>query len=60
YTPLNNQPDSEPDNTNEQNRTNTDVQEAEPQKPVIIENTQQHSRTLKDRLGQGLKAFFKP
>lgn len=60
YTPLNNQPDSEPDNKDEQNRTGIDLQEKVQQKTVIIESTQQHSRTLKDRLEQGLKAFFKP
>ncbi|MFX5100629.1 hypothetical protein ABTB97_21145, partial [Acinetobacter baumannii] len=59
YTPLNNQPDSKYNSTIEQSYKNTDVQEAEPQKPVIIENTQQSSRTLKDRFEKGLKAFFK-
>lgn len=59
YTPLNNQPDSQYNSTIEQSYKNTDVQEAEPQKPVIIENTQQSSRTLKDRFEKGLKAFFK-
>lgn len=59
YTSTNIQPDSTDYNTDEQLRTTTDLQEQEQPKPVVIEGTQQHSRTLKDRLENGFKAFFK-
>lgn len=59
YTPLKNQPDSTNYNTYEQKHTPTDVQENEQPKTSVIGDTQEHSRTLKDRLEKGLKAFFK-
>lgn len=59
YTPLNNQPDSEPDNTNEQNRTKQDLQErVQPETNYKIENTNS-SPSLVNRFERGIKAFFK-
>jgi len=59
YIPLNNQPDSTDNNKYEQLHAKTDVQQQEQSKADVIEDTQQYSRTLKDRLENGLKAFFK-
>ena len=59
YTPLNNQPDSEPDNNNEQNRTGIDLQEnVQPETSKRIENNDS-SPTLVNRFQRGIKAFFR-
>lgn len=59
YTPLNNQPDSEPDNTNKQNRTTLDLQEnEEPQHDEKLKSAKSNP-TLINRFERGFKAFFK-
>lgn len=59
YTPLNNQADSEPDNTNEQNRTRIDLQEnVQHETNYKIENSDS-SMNLAKRFKKGIRAFFK-
>lgn len=59
YTPLNNQPDSEPDNTNEQNRTGIDLQENVQPEPIKRIESNDSSLTLVNRFERGIKAFFR-
>lgn len=59
YTPLENQADNTPDSTIEQIRTTINVQETEQPKSNVNDKSEYRSRTLKDRLEKGLKAFFK-
>jgi hypothetical protein len=59
YTPLENQADNTPDSTIEQIRTTTNSQETEKLKSNANDESEYRSRTLKDRLEKGLKAFFK-
>jgi hypothetical protein len=59
YTPLNNQPDSEPDNTNEQNRTSIDLQKNVQPETIKKVETTDPSPTLVNRFERGIKAFFK-
>lgn len=59
YIPLSNQPDCEPDITNEQVHTTKAVQEFEQPKSNVNDESEYRSTTLKDRLEKGLKAFFK-
>lgn len=59
YTPLNNQPDSEPDNTNEQNRTGIDLQENVQPEPIKRIESNDSSPTLVNRFERGIKAFFR-
>lgn len=59
YTPVKIQPDSEPDNNNEQNRTGIDLQEnVQPETSKRIENSDS-SPTLVNRFQRGIKAFFR-
>lgn len=59
YTPLNNQPNSEPDNKDEQNRTAQDLQEnVQPETNYKTENSNS-SPTLANRLERSIKAFFR-
>ena len=56
YTPLNNQPVSEPDNTNEQNRTKQDLQEnVQPETSIQIKE----DSSLINRFERSIKAFFR-
>ena len=56
YTPLNNLPDSEPDNTNEQNRTKQDLQEnVQPETSIQIKE----DSSLINRFERSIKAFFR-
>lgn len=56
YTPLNSQPDNEPDNISEQNRTNQDLQEnVQPETSIQIKD----SSSLINRFERSIKAFFK-
>ncbi len=59
YTPLKNQPDSEPDNINEQNRTATDLQENIRLESINKIENNDSSPTLINRFERGIKAFFK-
>lgn len=59
YTPLNNQPDSEPDNTNEQNRTSIDLQKNVQPETIKKVETTDPSPTLVNRFERGIKAFFR-
>jgi len=56
YTPLNNQPDNEPDNINEQNRTKQDLQEnVQPETSIQIKD----NSSLINRFERSIKAFFR-
>ncbi|MDI9726314.1 hypothetical protein QM272_19835, partial [Acinetobacter baumannii] len=59
YTPLNKQPDSETDNTNEQNRTGIDLQENVQPEPIKRIESNDSSPTLVNRFERGIKAFFR-
>ncbi|RZG76360.1 hypothetical protein EXE10_20145 [Acinetobacter sp. WCHAc060033] len=59
YTPLNIQPDSEPDNKDEQNRTNRDLQENVQPETIKKVETTNPSPTLINRFERGIKAFFR-
>ncbi|MFW2079301.1 plasmid replication DNA-binding protein [Acinetobacter sp. ULE_I010] len=59
YTPLNNQPDSEPDNTNEQNRTSIDLQQNVQTETNYKTENPDSSPTLVNRFERGIKAFFR-
>ena len=59
YTPLNIQPDNEPDSTSEQNRTTTDLQENVQSETIKKIESHNASPTLANRFERGIKAFFR-